>query len=324
VQTGNENETDSVKGPDQLDKHTDHDNQKVSPLVDGDAGATNTHTESANSETAEVAEAPTECGAVEASNDREWVNEVTETSTDRGAADEDGVFAAERTVVVGHDAGTVQTDEGAPAAELTRGQKVRREIWEWTKAIPIAIVVVLLLRFFIFGVFMVEGESMQPNYYTGQRLIANKIVYNFADPQRGDVIVFNVPQDNNRDYIKRVIGVPGDQVLYVGDDLYINGELVVEEYLAGAIAKAQAEGSLYNYGGYNFNFPNQIVEGVVPEGTVLAFGDNRPNSNDSRMIGFVPFDEILGRVDLRIWPFSDFGLIKRGVTTATGEGAAHE
>src|SRR5690606_21892749 len=142
--------------------------------------------------------------------------------------------------------------------------------------------------------------------------IVNKIIYDIRAPKRGEVVVFYVPEED-RDFIKRVIGVPGDTVRLEGDDLYINGQQVTEPYIQEAVAAARAQGLLYNQRGafIGENFPNEYVaEDTVPEGTILAFGDNRGNSKDSRMIGFVPYGDIIGRADLVFWPVNDIGLIK--------------
>ncbi|MFB9329677.1 signal peptidase I [Paenibacillus aurantiacus] len=190
-----------------------------------------------------------------------------------------------------------------------KGSKARNEIAEWVKALAIAALLVLVIRWFLFAPFIVEGQSMEPNFFTGERLIVNKIIYDIRAPKHGEVIVFEVP-DQGRDFIKRVIGVPGDKIKYEGDDLYINGEKVEEPYLAEAIAAAKARGELYNT---REGFPNDTVtEDTVPAGTVLAFGDNRSNSQDSRMIGFVQYDRIVGRADFIFWPLDKLKFVKHG------------
>ena len=114
------------------------------------------------------------------------------------------------------------------------------------------------------------------------------------------------------DFIKRVIGVPGDTVKVEGDNVYINGQQVDETYLKEAYEQAHAQGVLYNeIDGDRSNFPNiKFPDGVVPEGTVFVMGDNRDNSEDSRMIGYIPMDRIVGRADLIFWPIKDFSLVK--------------
>jgi signal peptidase I len=146
---------------------------------------------------------------------------------------------------------------------------------------------------------------MEPNFVSNQKLIVNEILYDIRKPERGEVIVFHVP-DEGRDFIKRVIAVAGDTVKVEGDKVLVNGEPVNETYIQEAIDKAHAEDRLYN----NTDFPNSFVpEGVVPEGHVFVMGDNRSNSTDSRMIGYVPLGDIIGRADLIFWPIKDVGLI---------------
>ncbi|RXZ76981.1 signal peptidase I [Paenibacillaceae bacterium] len=189
------------------------------------------------------------------------------------------------------------------------GGQAKKEIVEWIKALAIAAILVFVIRTFLFSPFIVDGPSMQPNFETGERVIVNKIIYDIRQPKYGEVVVFHVPEEN-RDFIKRVIALPGDRVRLDGDELYINDERVEEKYLAEAIAQAQNKGLPYNTGD---NFPNGYVEeDVVPDNTILAFGDNRGNSKDSRMIGYVSMKEIVGRADLIFWPLDKIKFIPHG------------
>lgn len=207
-------------------------------------------------------------------------------------------------------------DDGAGAASdaSRRARPPKRsqnELVEWIKALAIAGVLVLVIRWFLVSPFIVDGPSMEPNFWNRERIIVNKIIYDIRKPKRGEVIVFHVPQEG-RDFIKRVIALPGETVKVDGDQIYINGEPLAETYLQGAYDKAHSDGVLYNrYDGDRSNFPNSsFPDGVVPEGTVFVMGDNRPNSEDSRMIGYVSVDEIVGRADLIFWPIKDFKLVK--------------
>lgn len=185
-----------------------------------------------------------------------------------------------------------------------------KEVIEWVKAIVIAVVLVFIIRQFLFSPFIVDGASMQPNFETGERLIVNKLIYKLREPKFGEVVVFDVPEQG-RKFIKRVIGVPGDRIRLEGDDLYINDKKVEEPYIQEAIAKSHAVGELYNGEGIRYNFPNNAVkETTVPEGTIFALGDNRGDSTDSRVIGFVTDDEIVGRADVIFWPLNKIEFIK--------------
>ncbi|EFM13036.1 signal peptidase I [Paenibacillus curdlanolyticus YK9] len=184
-----------------------------------------------------------------------------------------------------------------------------KEITEWVKAIGIAVILVLIIRWLLFMPFIVDGPSMQPNFETGERVIVNKVLYKFREPKHGEVVVFFVPEEN-RNFIKRVIGVPGDKIRYEGDDLYVNDQKVDETYLKEPIAQAHAKGELYNNSAMTPNYPNErFTESVVPEGHIFVLGDNRPNSKDSRMIGFVDMDNVIGRSDVIFWPLNKVRVI---------------
>lgn len=178
---------------------------------------------------------------------------------------------------------------------------VKNEAWEWIKALLIAAALVFFIRWLVFAPFIVEGPSMEPNFYTGERLIVNKFIYKFGKPEHGEVVVFHATKD--KDYIKRVIALPGQKVKVEGDKVYVDNQLVDETYLKPALDKATSEGRPYN----TRNFPEQ----TVPEGSVFVMGDNRSNSSDSRdpSVGFVNYDKIVGRADLIFWPFNKISLV---------------
>jgi signal peptidase I len=184
----------------------------------------------------------------------------------------------------------------------TPSKTVKNEAWEWIKALAIAGVLVFVIRFFVFAPFIVEGPSMEPNFYTNERLIVNKILYDIRAPKRGEVVVFHAPE--GKDYIKRVIALPGELVKVEGDKVYINGQEMEQTFLKEALDKAAKEGRPYN------TLAN-YKETKVPEGSIFAMGDNRSNSKDSRdpTVGFVPYKEIVGRADLIFWPVTKMGLV---------------
>nr|WP_238358160.1 signal peptidase I [Cohnella zeiphila] len=179
---------------------------------------------------------------------------------------------------------------------------------EWIKALVIAGILVFVIRWLLISPFIVDGESMEPNFQNRERIIVNKVLYDIRKPKPGEVIVFHVP-DEQRDFIKRVIAVGGDTVKVQGDTVYVNGKPIDEPYLKQAIDQAHAAGHNYNNG----DFPNdQFPDGKVPDGELFVMGDNRPNSKDSRMIGYVPLDRVVGRAELIFWPFDDIKYIGRG------------
>ncbi|MBP1991361.1 signal peptidase I [Paenibacillus eucommiae] len=188
------------------------------------------------------------------------------------------------------------------AGAADKSKTVKNEVWEWAKALLIAGVLVFVIRWFVFAPFIVEGPSMEPNFYTSERLIVNKILYDIRKPKRGEVVVFHAPE--GKDYIKRVVALPGETVKVEGDKIYINGQEIEQTYLKEALEQAAKEGRSYNT---LANFP----ETTVPEGSIFAMGDNRSNSRDSRdpSVGFVPYKEIVGRADLIFWPMSKISLV---------------
>jgi signal peptidase I len=195
--------------------------------------------------------------------------------------------------------------DGQPQAEYsTKGQAPRmdwkKEAVDWAKALVFAGVLVLVIRWFLFSPYIVDGPSMQPNFHTGERVIVNKILYDIRDPARGDVLVFHSSFD--ADYIKRVVALPGETVEVRGDTVLVNGEPIPEPYIQEPVDTAGASGGTYNNKDYAI--------ATVPEGHVFVMGDNRPNSHDSRDIGFVSYHEIVGRADVVIWPLSDIRIIQ--------------
>jgi signal peptidase I len=183
--------------------------------------------------------------------------------------------------------------------------KQKNEWLDWLKALIIAVIIAVVVRMFLFAPIVVDGPSMQPTLHDNDFMIVNKISYRFGEPDRKDIIVFHATE--SKDYIKRVIGVPGDHVEMIDDTLYINGEIVDEPYLDSEKAALEDGGNLTN----DFtleDLPGNYEE--IPEGYVLVLGDNRRNSTDSRYIGLISEDQIVGKVQLTFWPLDRIGLTK--------------
>ncbi|OEH91242.1 signal peptidase I [Bacillus solimangrovi] len=175
--------------------------------------------------------------------------------------------------------------------------KGKSETWEWVKALLIAVALAAIIRYFFFAPIVVDGLSMMPTLHDQNRMIVNKFNYSIGKPQRFDVVVFEATED--KDYIKRVIGLPGDHVAYKDDVLYINGEQMNEPYLDEL--KKDVEGNLT----YDFTLEELTGFDVVPEGELFVLGDNRRFSKDSRMIGTIPMERIIGEAQLVYWPLKD-------------------
>ncbi|GLC87421.1 signal peptidase I [Lysinibacillus piscis] len=184
--------------------------------------------------------------------------------------------------------------------------KEKNELWEWTKALLIAFAIAAVIRYFLFTPIAVDGESMMPTLENGDRMIVNKFGYKIGEPERFDIVVFHAPEQKN--YIKRVIGLPGDTLEYKDDQLYINGEPLDEPYL-DTYKSQLTEGTLTE----DFTLKDidaSLEDGVIPEGYIFVMGDNRRYSKDSRHIGLVAQKEIIGNTSLIFWPFNDIKIVK--------------
>ncbi len=135
----------------------------------------------------------------------------------------------------------------------------------------------------------VDGFSMEPTLHNGEFVIVYKLAYKLGEPQRGDVIVFHFPRDPEQEYIKRVIGLPGDYIKISGGMVYVNGEPIREPYIAAE--------------------PRYQNEWHVPEGTLFVLGDNRNSSSDSHNWGPVPLEYVIGKAVFVYWPPQQWGLI---------------
>lgn len=167
----------------------------------------------------------------------------------------------------------------------------------------VALIIFLLIRHFLFAPVSVDGQSMAPTLEDQDRLILNKI----DKIDRFDVIVFPAPSEPDKQYIKRVIGLPGDTIRYQDDVLYINGEPIEEEYLENSIENMTPGDNFTE----DFLLAAKTGEETVPEGTYFVMGDNRQNSKDSRFseVGFIDASTVSGTTNLRIWPLKKIGTI---------------
>lgn len=216
--------------------------------------------------------------------------------------------------------------------QISKNNKIIKEIGGWIICIVIAIILALLIKYFILTPTVVKQESMYPTLEENQRLILNRLGRTFKQmPERGDIITFEAPtvtyrteedtdisntiaiyEDEERNifesfsynvleigktsYIKRVIGLPGDHVQIKNGKVYINEEELEEDYLQSGIITDDEEGMFSDI--------------IVPENTVFAMGDNRNSSVDCRAFGCIPLERIEGKVLIRFWPLNEFGKVE--------------
>ncbi|MBI2613658.1 MAG: signal peptidase I [Candidatus Levybacteria bacterium] len=159
--------------------------------------------------------------------------------------------------------------------------------------------VFLVIYVFLFRPFRVSGNSMDPTFFDKQYVLTNIITLKFGKPQLGDVIVFKAPSDPEKDYIKRIIGIPGDTVLLKNGDVFVNGKLLDQSMFL--------DPSTRTYGG-SFIQEGEIV--TVSEDSYFVLGDNRSGSSDSREWGFVPLKSIVGKSLFAYWPLDKMEIVK--------------
>ena len=196
------------------------------------------------------------------------------------------------------------------------GQSMRSLAWELLQTVLLTVVIFFSVRAVVQN-FRVEGASMEPTLQTGQYLLINKAAYFrveeasplarvvpgteqgstryvFGGPERGDIVVFEAPTQQGKDFIKRVIGLPGDMVQVKSGKVYVNGQLLDEPYLEF-------------HATYNFPISGQPVR--VPDDSYFVLGDNRPNSSDSHLGWFVPVDNLIGKAWVSYWPPAHWGVM---------------
>ncbi len=178
-------------------------------------------------------------------------------------------------------------------------------IREYAESIVIAILIALFIRAFIVQAFKIPSGSMEPTLLIGDHLLVNKFIYGiklpfidekvlvFKEPQREDVIVFIFPKDKSKDFIKRVIGVPGDTIEIRQKKIYINGKLWRDSHGVYRDSEVTSLVPRDNFGPV-----------VVPPGHVMVMGDNRDRSYDSRFWGFVPINQIKGKALIIYWSWN--------------------
>ena len=184
----------------------------------------------------------------------------------------------------------MKTDNTAPKKK----KSVKEEAWEWIKSLVVAFVLAMFIRTFFFQAFKIPSSSMHPTLQVGDHLIANKLVYRFRDPGRGEVVIFKFPDNTRRDFVKRLVGRPGEKVKIVGGKIYIDEKELTNNRITSR---------------YYFN-DEGMPEIKVPMDSYFVLGDNSANSYDSRYWGFVPRNDFLGEALFIYWPPKRWGIVK--------------
>lgn len=180
---------------------------------------------------------------------------------------------------------------------------VFRYIYEIIKTVIVILIIALVIRTFLIQPFVVDGSSMEPTFHNAEYLMVEKVHYALSTPQRGDIIVFKYPLNPSLNYVKRVIGLPGDRVVVANGAVSIfnnehsDGVLLDETYLAtGQLTRVNGSGTERSF--------------MVAPDNYFVMGDNRDHSDDSRSWGLVPKANLVGKVWVTVYPMSDFGLVK--------------
>jgi signal peptidase I len=180
-----------------------------------------------------------------------------------------------------------------------KAKRIAKSLWETAQTVIIALLVALAIRYYVAQPFLVSGASMEPDFHNGNFLIVDEISYRFNEPARGDVIVFKYPGDRSEYFIKRIIGLPGEQLTVTDNTVRITMQNGSSTVLLEPYIKPDLRG-------------NQNKEVSLGEKEYFVMGDNRGNSFDSRNWGPLSRNDITGIVRLRVFPFSQFGIINQG------------
>ena len=176
-----------------------------------------------------------------------------------------------------------------------KGTDIKRFMLDLLETLVLAVVLFLVINAVSARV-RVDGFSMLPTLEDGEFILVNRLAYKFGEPKRGEIIVFRSPVVPDEDLIKRVIGLPGDEIEVIDGDVFVNGNMMDEPYIAAA--------PIYN-GKWN-----------VVDGYLFVLGDNRNDSSDSHSWGLVPMPNVVGRSILIYWPFDQWDILNHNIITA--------
>ncbi len=177
--------------------------------------------------------------------------------------------------------------DGSKARPVKKRKSLGREIFNWVKVLAAALILALIIRQFVFVLVWVEGSSMEPTLMNQERIIVTRYDYIFGEPQRQDIVICHFPDGDNKDnYVKRIIGLPGERIKIDDGTVYINGQPLEEPYVV-------------------YEKIQDMEEITIPEDMYFLMGDNRFNSRDSRVVGLIERSQIQGHVRYVFYPFED-------------------
>lgn len=183
-------------------------------------------------------------------------------------------------------------------------KKVYNIVLDTMQTVLLAASIFLVIYIFLVRPFQVSGESMFPTFKNKEYIITNLIGLKFRTPKKGDVIVFHAPPDPDKDFIKRIMGLPGDTVYLKDGFVYVNDQKVSES--------AYLKSTVRTYGG---SFLKEGVKVTIPNGDYIVMGDNRPFSSDSREWGFLPKEKIIGTSLFVYWPLNKIRIVSNPFPT---------
>ena len=190
--------------------------------------------------------------------------------------------------------GTVNPNPEPTPESGEKGRSAAGATLSWFRDLFLSVLIAIVVILFLYQPVKVEGTSMMPSLQNDERIFINKFVYRFgiSDIGRGDTVVFLYPNDPSKSYIKRVIGIPGDDVKIDDGTVFVNGKALAEPYVAQ-------------------DYRDQITWGeqTVPADKYFVLGDHRSSSNDSRSWGYVPRQNIYGKAVFVYWPLEDLGAV---------------
>lgn len=205
------------------------------------------------------------------------------------------------------------TQPSAAEAPQPIKNQATRAIREIVETLLLAALIFLLVRLVVLN-FRVDGESMLPNLDNGQMLLVNRNAYQYVDiggnryypfdpPERGDVVVFEPPTNSDKPYIKRIIGLPGEEITFDQGQVFVDGVQLPEDYIEDRTRCNRED----------------RCDVIVPEDHVFVLGDHRSNSSDSRVFGVVPIENIVGKAWVSYWPPNDIGFVPHEDYSGIGE-----